>query len=110
MKRKYPASLFVMGVFLELFRLRLILLLVVLLLTAGIFIPDIPLAVSGLLFVVCLTIAIFKQIRQRNTITTMNPHAEANDLLNKMFADNDKGYRNVIDAVDEIIKRNDLDS
>jgi hypothetical protein len=94
-----------MGVVIELLKMRMILLVAIILLIAQIFIEPLPAFVPILIFAACFAVALFNQIKQRNAILTMNPHDEANDLLNKMFADNDKGYKNVIDAVDEIIER-----
>jgi len=110
MKRKYPASMFIMGVIIELFRLRLQLLVAVILLIASFFIEQLPVLTSFLIFAVCVVVAIVKQMRQRKAILTMNPNHNANDLLDKMFADNDNGYRNVIDAVNEVIEQHNSDS
>ena len=35
---------------------------------------------------------------------------DTNDLIDKMFADNDRGYKNVIDSVNEIIDKNKSES
>ena len=110
MKRKYSASMFIMGTILELIKLRSLLLVTLILLIASFFIEPLPALVSFLIFATCVVIAIVKQIGQRNAILTMNPNEEASNLLDKMFADNDKGYRNVIDAVDEIIEQYNSDS
>jgi len=107
MKRKYPTSMFIMGIIIELFKMRMLLLVAVIFLLAQFFIEQIPILAPLLIFAVCIVIAIFRQIKQRNAMLTMNPNAETNDLINKMFADNDKGYKNIIDAVDEIIEQND---
>jgi len=109
MKRKYPTSMFIMGMIIELFKMRMILLIAAILLLAQFFIEQLPILAPILIFAACIVIAIFKQIKQRNAMLTMNPNDETNDLINKMFADNDKGYINIIDAVDEIIERNNPD-
>ena len=109
MKRKYPTSMFIMGIVIELFKMRIVLLIAIILLLAQFFIEQIPALIPLLIFAICIIVAILKQMKQRNAILTMNPNDEANDLINKMFADNNRGYRNIIDAVDEIIEQNNSD-
>jgi len=109
MKRKYPTSMFIMGIVIELFKMRIVLLIAIILLLAQFFIEQIPALIPLLVFAICIIVAILKQMKQRNAILTMNPNDEANDLINKMFADNNRGYRNIIDAVDEIIEQNNSD-
>jgi len=88
-KRKYPFSLFVMGTFLNLIRLWLGFIVVIILLIICLVNPIVP---------------IIKQLRDKNILLSHFDNEETDELLDKMFADNSKGYKNVTDAVDEIIK------
>jgi len=108
-KRKYPTSMFITGIVIELFKMRIVLLIAIILLFAQFFIEQISILIPLIIFAICIVVAIFKQMKQRNAILTMNPNDEANDLINKMFADNNRGYRNIIDAVDDIIEQNNSD-
>ena len=65
--------------------------------------PDIPIVIVPILGTVWIMSAITKAIIHKNALLNMSPNEETNALLDKMFANNDKGYKNVIEAVNEII-------
>lgn len=108
-KRKYPFSMFLMGTILNLIKLRYCFIPVIILFILC-WIKEyisimIPFATLGCL----LFIAIFQQFRIRKGLLSGCGKEENRELLDKMFADNSKGYSNVIDAVDEIIRNQKRD-
>jgi hypothetical protein len=102
LKRKYPGSMFIMGIVLGLLKKWYILLLVILLFIVRVFAPDIPSFLPFVILAVYLIWAIVTQLKYRSTILNMKP---GDNMLDKMFANNDSGYRNVIDTVNEIIEK-----
>lgn len=108
-KRKYPFSMFFMGTILNLIRLWsgfIIVIILFIICTVNPIVPiAIPIALTGLL----VLIAIIQQYRNRKIMLSHFNNDETNELLDKMFADNSKGYKNITDAVDEIIKNHESD-
>ena len=109
MKRKYPSSLFIMGIFLNLLKTWYILLLAIFLLIA-VFIGEMSILVPVAILVVWIVVAIVVQLRYRKIALTLSPNENVNDIFDSMFADNDKGYRNVIDTINDIIDKDKPDS
>jgi hypothetical protein len=101
-KRKYPMSIFIMGVVVCLFRTWYILAITIFIYFVSLFHPDTSTRIALIPLIVWIFLAIIKQLIYRKTLLSMNPD---DDLFNKMFADNDKGYKNVTQAVDEIISK-----
>ena len=93
-----------MGVVLNLVKswylIIVILLLSLIIIVFHYFSPIIPLAFA----VVWLLFAIIKQLWYRKVSLKKSEDKNVNELFDKMFADNQKGYKNVVDTVDEIIK------
>ena len=105
--RKYPLSLFIMGTLLELIKAWYILALILLLIILRAFYSKIPVFILVALFAVWFALAVFRQIRNRKIlINTDSTDEETNDLIDKMFKDNGRGYKNVVDAVNEVIEKN----
>lgn len=109
LKRKYPSSLFIMGIFLNLLKTWYILLLAIFLLIA-VFIGEMSILVPVAILVVWIVVAIVVQLRYRKIALTLSPNENVNDIFDSMFADNDKGYRNVIDTINDIIDKDKPDS
>jgi hypothetical protein len=105
MERKYPTSMFIVGFLIYLLRMRIFLLLAIIMLVVQFFIPRVPVELPLAILVGCIIVALVRQISDKNALMTMNPNPETSELLDKMFADNNKGARNITDAVDEIIAR-----
>ena len=105
--RKYPLSMFMMGVVLELVRLWYVLAVALLLFLISLFVPAMPIVIPVLLLFVWMVWAILKQLKNKKEVLNMNVDEETNALLDKMFTDNHGGYQNVIDAVSEIIEENE---
>jgi len=104
-KRKYPIGMFIMGVVLKLFlnKWRLLVFgLALLLAVARIFFPIIPIVIPLALLFIWLASAIVSMLIDRKTVLDIKDNGEGVSL-DKMFADNNKGYRNVIDTVNEYI-------
>lgn len=95
-----------MGMFLELLRKWAIIIAIISLFVIRLVIPAMPIAIPLIFLTALLAFATIKQLKHRKTILNMNLNEDANELLDKMFADNKKGYRNVIDTVNEIIEEN----
>ena len=100
LQRKYPASMFIMYIVIMLIRKWYVLAIVVLLLVLRAFGLDIPAALPLMVAMLYLAWAVAASLLQRRAILNMMP---GNEMLDKMFADNDNGYRNVVDTVNEII-------
>jgi len=101
-RRKYPLILFVMGIIIELFRKWFILIpLMVLLFFPAVITITIPI----LLLIALVSFAVTKTLKYRKTILNAEPNKEASDMLDEIFADNNKGYKNIIEVVDELIDK-----
>lgn len=107
MKRKYPMSMFAMGVILNLIKSWYFLIVIFLFSIISIISHNasfvLPLAVT----IVWLLYAFITQLRHRKAVLRKSENESLNELYDKMFADNQKGYRNIIDTVDDIIKDQD---
>lgn len=102
--------MFVVGLFFKLIKIWFILALAILLFVLLIFVPEMPIAIPCAVLILWFALAIIQQCKDVRTLLHMNGNDSTNDLLDEMLKDNNKGYRNVVDAVNEIIERNDLDS
>jgi len=98
-----------MGIFLNLLKTWYILLLAIFLLIA-VFIGEMSILVPVAILVVWIVVAIVVQLRYRKIALTLSPNENVNDIFDSMFADNDKGYRNVIDTINDIIDKDKPDS
>ena len=92
-----------MGIVFRLIKKWYILMIVVMLFFARAFFPSITPLLPLSILVIWLLIAIIAQLIDRNVLLKMKPDDE---LLNDMFADNDRGYKNIIDAVQKAIDKN----
>jgi hypothetical protein len=72
-------------------------------------IPVVPIVIPNVLIVFLVLIAIIQQFRNKKVMLSHYENEETSELLDKMFADNFKGYKNVTTAVDEIIKNHEND-
>ena len=109
--RKYPLSVFIMGIIFKLVidkRGRLLLGLTVLLFILRVFINGIHIIFPLMLLTVWLVAAIVSMLHDVKIVLTMEDNGKGVSI-DKMFADNDKGYRNAVDTVNEYIsaKKND---
>ena len=104
MKRKYPWSMFFMDVIIFLLKTWYASIVIIFIFILRLIMLDIPLAIVPILVIVWVILAITRAVIHKNALLNMNPNEETNALLDKMFANNDKGYKNVVEAVDEIIK------
>jgi len=100
-------SIFIMGIFIWLYTRWYILLLAILVFILRAFIPNIPIAIPLILLAIWIVWAIITSLKNRSSVLNMDSN---DDLINKMLADNDKGYRNIVDAVNEVIDKNKTDS
>jgi hypothetical protein len=57
-----------------------------------------------------MRLAIMQQFRNRKILLSNFENEETDEMFDKMFADNSKGYKNVIVTVNEIIKNYDSES
>ena len=105
--RKYPLSMTIMDIIYFLIKKWFLVVGTILLFIIRIFMPEIPVALPVLLLVGLLAFAVVDALKQKKALLEMNPNEETSDLLNKMFADNNLGYKNIINAVDEIIEKHD---
>ncbi|PKM63390.1 MAG: hypothetical protein CVU97_00175 [Firmicutes bacterium HGW-Firmicutes-21] len=103
MKRKYPFSIFIFGVFLNVFKLwYLVIPTIVLFILSFI---NLWFAIIGVATtVLILVIVIAQQIQIKKVIIAQSDNEQFNDFLNKSFIDNGLGYKNIIDQVDRIIE------
>ena len=107
-ERKYLWSMFITGIIIYLLGIWYLPVLAILLYLVRLFIHDIFIWIVLFPLIIWIIWAISKQIYYSKAIIKMNPD---DDLLNKMFLNNCKGYKNVIESVQAIIdkKRNDGD-
>jgi len=105
-KRKYPVSMFIMGVVLNLIKSWYVFILVIISFLTCIFFYRALVIVPVVLIFVWFTVAIIKQLQYGKAALNFNGDEETNALFNKMFADNSRGYENVIDIVAESIEKN----
>ena len=90
MKRKYPWSVFFIGVIFSLINPLFIAIAIIFALCMWLIVPEISLIYRILASVVVLIIlAVIKQLNQRNIMLNMNLDDSGNRLLDKMFADNE---------------------
>ena len=82
-KKRYPISLFMMGVFLNLFSNYLLLLLLIISLIVKILIPSIPILIPLVITAIWIAWAIIKQFRYMKLILESDE-----PLFDRMFADN----------------------
>lgn len=109
-KRKYPFSMFCMGTILNLIKLWPYYIVAIIFSIIHLFNPIVPIEIPILLIGISIIIAMLQEFRQIKILLSHFEDEETNDLLDKMFSDNSKGYKNVIEAVDEIIKDNNIES
>lgn len=102
---KYPLSMSVMGTVIFLAKTWYVLILVAFLFIANLIFADFPTYIFGVIIAIWVLVAIVRQIISQRELLSMNSNEDLTDLLDKMFADNGKGYKNVIDTVDEIISK-----
>ena len=105
--RKYPFSMFLMDMVFFLIRRWQFVVGIILLFVVRIFIPQIPVALPLLLLVALLFVTVVEALRHKKALLEMNPNEETSELLDKMFADNNLGYKNITHAIDEIIEKHD---
>ncbi|MCL1872900.1 MAG: hypothetical protein FWF85_02150 [Clostridiales bacterium] len=105
-KRKYPISLFIMGLVFNFLKNWPITVAVLLLFIIRLFLPAIHIIIPLILLIALLVFAVIKELIQMKNVLNMNPNEEANELLDKMFPSTNPSYKNVIKAVDEIIEKN----
>ena len=105
--RKYPFSMVIMDMVFFLIRRWRFVVGIILLFIVRIFIPQIPVALPLLLLSALLFVTVVEALRHKKALLEMNPNEETSELLDKMFADNNLGYKNIINAVDEIIEKHD---
>jgi hypothetical protein len=72
--------------------------------------PIVSITIPVLFLGILVLIAIMQQFRNRKILLSNFENEETDKLLDKMFADNSKGYKNVTDTVDEIIKNYESDT
>jgi len=102
-KRKYPLSMSIMGTVIFLLKSWYVLILAALSIIANIIFSDFPSYIIGVIIAAWVLVAIIRQIISQRELLSMNSNEELTDLLDKMFEDNCKGYKNVTDTLDEII-------
>ena len=107
MKRKYPWSMFITGIIIYLIKTWYLPVLTILLTLIRLFIFDMFVWIVFIPLIIWIIWALSKQIYYSKAIINMNPD---DDLLNKMFADNGMGYKNVIESVNEIVNNQINDS
>jgi len=99
MNRKYPMSMFLFGVINNLITKWYIILLAIVVLLLRIPLPGIPVFVPFIILGILLIYAVIEQTWYRKAV--LNLHGESVDeFLDQAFADNGKGFRNIINAVD----------
>lgn len=108
-KRKYPISMFIMGTILNLFKLWQCFIVVIILFIICRVKPALPITIPIVMTGILILIAMLQQFRARKILLSPAENKEADELLDKMFADNSKGYKNVTDAVDEVMKNYEID-
>ena len=104
-KRKYPLSMTIMGTVIFLVQTWYALIFAVILFIASLIFPDFPMFIIITLIGAWVLVAIIRQLISQRELLRMNPNKEAAELLDKMFADNGKGYKNVTDTVYEEIHK-----
>lgn len=109
-KRKYPLNMFFMGTILNLIRLWPYFIVVIILYIICLINPIVPIAIPILFLVILVLIAVMQQLRNRKILLSNYKNEETDELLDKMFTDNSKGYKNVTDTVNEIIKNYENDT
>ena len=102
-KRKYPWSMFITGIIIYLIKTWYLPVLTLILILVRLFIFDIFILIALIPLIIWILWAILRQVLDSKAIINMKPD---DDMLNKMFADNNKGYKNVIESVEEIIEKN----
>ena len=70
---------------------------------ARIFFP-IPIIIPIILLTAWFFFDLLAQFKNRKIMLNMNENKETTELLDKISANNNKGYKNTIDAVSEIIE------
>lgn len=108
-KRKYPTSMFIMGTILNLIKIWYCFIAVIIVFIICRIKPAVPITLPFVMIGILILIAIFQQFRNRKVLLSDCGNEENNESLDKMFADNSKGYKNVKDAVDELIKNYEND-
>lgn len=106
-RRKYPFSMLIMDFILFLIKRWHLLVGIIFLFILRIFIPEIPVALPLLLLAGLFGFLVIEVLKHKKALLEMNPNQETNELLDKMFADNNLGYKNIINAVDEIVQKHD---
>lgn len=99
-----------MGTILNLIRLWQCFIVVIILCIIRLVNPIVPIAIPIVFIGILVLIAIMQQFRNRKILLSHFENEETNELLDKMFVDNSKGYKNVTDAVNEIIKNYESDT
>lgn len=108
--RKYPLSMFITGVVLELIKMWYFLVLTILIFLVRLFISGISIVIPFVALTAWVVMAIIRQFKNKRTILNMNGDEDTNNLLDKMFTDNYRGYKNIIDSVNEIIEKSENQS
>ncbi len=109
-KRKYPFSMFCMGTILNLFKMWPCFIVVIIVAIICLVKPVIPIAIPLVLLGILVLTAIIKQYKNKKILLSHFEDKKADELLDKMFSNNSKGYKNVTDAVDDIINNYKNDS
>lgn len=102
-KRKYPFSMFCIGTILNLFRMWPYFIIVLIAAIICLVNPVIPIAIPFVLLGLLILIAILQQYKNKKILLSRFEDEKTDELLDKMFPNNAKGYKNVTDAVDDII-------
>lgn len=102
--RNYPVSMFVMGIILNSLKLWWLLAISILFFTIKLFTP-LPSIIPYVILIIWLIIAVIKQFGYTNIMLESTDNEEFNILKDKMFTNKQTGYKNVIDAVNEIIDK-----
>jgi hypothetical protein len=103
-KRRYPFSMFCMGTILNLIKMWPLLIAIVVLGIICLVSPVVPIFIPIVLAGILVVTAILQQLGYMKILLSHFEDEETNDLFDKMFMDNSKGYKNVTDTVNEIIK------
>jgi hypothetical protein len=92
------------GTILNLIKMWPLLIAIVVLGIICLFSPVVPIFIPIVLAGILVVTAILQQLGYMKILLSHFKDEETNDLLDKMFMDNSKGYKNVTDTVNEIIK------
>lgn len=102
--------MFFMGTILNLMKLWPYFIVVVLLGIICLIFPVVPIVIPILFIGILVLVVVVQQYKNRKTLLSRYDDENTNELLDKMFANNSRGYGNVTDAVNEIIKEHQNDS